>query len=117
MFENFMKSRNIKEVLEGLVEQRVTLVLVSGQRLTVEVDAVVDDLLVASIDGKILFIDIECICVVLTCCEEVLESLLRKRQVFRKIEKTTCVPKSKIKFESRSREHEEEPIVYKDLYL
>ena len=86
MFKNFTGIKNIKEVLEGLVEQRVTIILVSGQKLTVEVDAVIDHLLVASIDGKILFIDIECICVVVTCCEEVLELLLNRKQRPRKME-------------------------------
>lgn len=80
MIKDFMGSKCIKEVLEGLVEQKVTIILESGQKLTVEIAAVIDNLLVASVDGKILFIDIECICVVITCCEEVLESLLNKRK-------------------------------------
>lgn len=68
----------IKAVLKASVESRVTIVLVSCQRLVVEVDAVVDDLLIASIDNRILFIDINCICVVINSCEEVLEFLLSK---------------------------------------
>lgn len=86
MNKSFTNLGNIKEVLESLIEQRVTLILVSGQRLTVEVDAVIDGLLVASIDGKILFISIECICVVITCCEEILESLLNRKHRVRKVE-------------------------------
>lgn len=76
MSKNFGDFKNIKEVLRSLIEQRVTLVLESGQKLTVEIDAVVDDLLVASVNGKILFVNIECICVVVTCCEEALEAFL-----------------------------------------
>jgi hypothetical protein len=110
MFRNFMELRNLKEVLEGLVEQKVTIILVSGQRLTVEVDAVVDNLLVASIDGKILFIDIECICVVVTCCEEVLESLFDRKRSRRRMEEEEdrCGLKGKEFFGNVSREHEEE---------
>jgi hypothetical protein len=109
MFRNFMQSKNLKEVLEGLVETRVTIILVSRQKLTVEVDAVIDHLLVASIDGKILFIDIECICVVVTCCEEALESLLnRKRSRRRFEEEDRCGLKGKDFFDNVSREHEEE---------
>jgi hypothetical protein len=73
------KIDGIKDVLRSSIESRVTLVLCSCQKLTVEVDAVVDNLLVASIGNRILFIDIECICAVITCCEEVLEFLLNKQ--------------------------------------
>jgi hypothetical protein len=78
MRKNFTDFDSIKDVLKASIEQKVTIILISGQKLTVEVEAVIDNLLVASIDGKILFIDIECICVVITCCEEILESLLGK---------------------------------------
>lgn len=67
---------SIKEVLQALIETQVCIVLVSGQKLNVEVDAVIDNLLVGSCGNRIVFIDIECICVVLTCCEEILEFVL-----------------------------------------
>lgn len=70
----------IKDVLKSSIGSCVTIVLVRGQKLTVEVDAVVDDLLVAAMGNKVLFINIECICVVITCCEEVLEFLLNKEK-------------------------------------
>lgn len=80
MFRSFMKFKKLKDTLESLVEQRVIIILERGQRLIVEVDAVADNLLVTSVDGRIFFIDIECICAVVTCCEEVLESLLTEER-------------------------------------
>lgn len=106
MFRTFKDIDSIKDALEALIEQRVTIILISGQRLTVEVDAVVDNLLVASIGNKILFIDIECICVVVTCCEEILESLLNRKRTIRRTEKgTKCRLRKKTFFESGSRRH------------
>lgn len=86
MESNKERSNGIRDVLKSSIESRVTIVLERGQRLTVEVDAVVDDLLVASVGNRILFINIECICVVITCCEEVLEFLLNKDGVNRREE-------------------------------
>jgi hypothetical protein len=71
--------KSIKDVLRALIENQATIILVSGEKLTVEVEAVIDNLLVASIGNRIIFIDIECICVVVTCCEEILEFLLNRK--------------------------------------
>lgn len=118
MLRNFMEAKNIKEVLKGLIETRVTIILVSRQRLTVEVDAVIDDLLVASIDGKIFFIDIECICVVVTCCEEVLESLLNRRRFPKNFEeKDECKIKGNLFSKDGSREREEESLSHQEFDL
>jgi hypothetical protein len=76
MSRSFNNLKNIKEVLQSLIETQACIVLVSGQKLNVEVDAVVDNLLVASVGNRIIFIDIECICAVITCCEEILEFVL-----------------------------------------
>lgn len=84
------KFHDIKEVLQALIDQDATIILVSGQRLNVEVEAVVDNLLVASIGNRILFIDIECICVVVTCCEEILEFLLQKNKFHEKLREEPC---------------------------
>lgn len=86
MSKTFGNFKNLKDVLRGLIEQHVTIILISGQRLNVEVDAIVDNLLVASIGNRILFIDIECICVVVSCCEEILEFVLTNMRRERKTE-------------------------------
>lgn len=77
---------SIKELLELLVEEDVTIILKSGETECVEVEAVVGNLLVASIEehrekhhcgDRLKFIDICCICAVIVECEDVLENILR----------------------------------------
>ena len=96
MSRSFKNFNNLKDVLKGLIEQQVTIILVSGQKLTVEVDAVVDNLLVASVGNRLVFIDIECICVVITCCEKILEFVLNNMRGHEKNHEKEC-----------SREHED----------
>lgn len=67
----------IKGLLELLIEDKVTIILKSGEQETVEVEAVVGNLLVASLNcGKVKFIDIDCICAIIVRCEEILEAIL-----------------------------------------
>lgn len=73
---------SIKELLELLIEEEVTIVLESGETEEVEVEAVVGNLLVATIEGQcddecFKFIDIDCICAVIVECEDILENILR----------------------------------------
>jgi hypothetical protein len=70
--------RGIKEVLERLIGRRVIIVLEHGRRLFVRIEAVRDGLLIAACDCKVIFIDIECICAVITECPEVLRVFLRE---------------------------------------
>ncbi|HCT64186.1 MAG TPA: hypothetical protein DIC60_02750 [Lachnospiraceae bacterium] len=73
---------SIKELLELLIEEEVTIVLKSGETECVEIEAVVGNLLVATIEGhkcgeRFKFIDICCICAVIVECEDILENILR----------------------------------------
>lgn len=67
----------IKGLLELLIEDEITIILESGEQETIEVEAVVGNLLVASLNHcKTKFIDIDCICAVKVECEEILEAIL-----------------------------------------
>lgn len=68
----------IRELLKRLVEQCVTIILDAEEEPeTVEVEAVVGDLLVAeTVDHKFKFVDIRCICAVIVDREELIEGLL-----------------------------------------
>lgn len=75
---------SIKELLELLIEEEVTIILESGETEEVEVEAVVGNLLVATIEDNcdhddecFKFIDIDCICAVIVECEDILENILR----------------------------------------
>lgn len=68
----------IKETLEALIGRRVIIVLESGERLFVQIEAVRDNLLIAACRCKIIFIDIDCICAVIAECPEVLRTFLRE---------------------------------------
>ncbi|TYQ16210.1 UNVERIFIED_CONTAM: hypothetical protein Cloal_2732 [Acetivibrio alkalicellulosi] len=68
---------NIRELLKLLKGERVVIVLRSGQKQALVVEAVIGDLLVASLDKGILkFVDIDCICEVLAECGDVLGNIL-----------------------------------------
>lgn len=104
MGRSYGNFRNISEVLQGLLGTEVTIILVSGQKICGCVDAVLCEqkpgksadgllneqnscgfsspmqeecnLLVMSACNRVIFVDINCICVVCTCCEDVLEFAL-----------------------------------------
>lgn len=71
----------IRELLKRLVEKCVTIILDAEEEPeTVEVEAVVGDLLVAeTVDHKFKFVDIRCICAVIVDREELIEGLLDTR--------------------------------------
>ena len=52
---------DIKDILKLLIEEKVVIVLRSGIREKVEVEAVIGDLLIAEEDGFIKFVDIDSI--------------------------------------------------------
>lgn len=68
----------IKETLENLIGRRVGIILESGERLFVRIEAVRDNQVIAACDCKVIFIDIECICAVIAECPEVLRTILRE---------------------------------------
>lgn len=69
----------IRDLLSLLIEQKVKIILKSGEEEKIEIEAVVGDLVVASIcdEDKIKFIDVHCICAVIVECEDILENILR----------------------------------------
>lgn len=79
MYYNVLENDNceefpdsIKKLLKLLKGEKVVIVLRSGQKQTVVVDAVVGDLLMVSVNKCIIkFIDIHCICEVLAERENV----------------------------------------------
>ncbi|SEF71637.1 hypothetical protein SAMN05660865_00836 [Caloramator fervidus] len=71
--------RCIKEVLEELKGKEVIIVLKGCCEECVKILAVCDKILVAAIPGKcypIKFIDIDCICEVITDCKTVVKAFL-----------------------------------------
>lgn len=75
---------NIKELLEALRGQCVTLILASGEREPhVRIEAVIGNLLLVKLPGqccsRFKFVDIECICAVITNCEEILNTIFREK--------------------------------------
>ncbi len=68
---------SITNLLNLLVGKKVTIVLQSGEREVVVVDAVSGSILVARQERCCFkFVNIACICEVLVECDEILESLL-----------------------------------------
>ncbi|NLM36525.1 MAG: hypothetical protein GX202_00165 [Firmicutes bacterium] len=63
---------NICDVLERLKGEKVLLLLDSGDREWVKVLAVIDEVLVATLDRKIIFVDCDCICAVIADCLNVI---------------------------------------------
>lgn len=75
--EKYYGSLNSKaKVLEALINQRVTLILTNGLRIEATVNSVNDSILFTSARNKFMIINIECISVISTCCEEMMESVL-----------------------------------------
>ena len=72
--------RGIKETLENLIGRRVVIVLESGERLFVVIEAVRDNLVIAACDCRVIFINIDCICAVIAKCPEVLRTFLREER-------------------------------------
>lgn len=72
--------RGIKETLENLIGRRVCIILESGERLLVVIEAVRDNLVIAACGCKVIFINIDCICAVITECPEVLRTFLREER-------------------------------------
>ena len=60
------------DVLRRLKGERVLLLLESGDREWVKVVAVVDEVLVATLDKKFIFVDCDCICAVIADCLDVI---------------------------------------------
>lgn len=79
----------IRELLRRLVEKCVTIIIDAEEGPeTVEVEAVVGDLLVAETEcHKLKFVDIRCICAVIVDREELIEGLLDTRFREKKDEK------------------------------
>jgi len=59
-------------VLKRLKGERVLLLLNSGDREWVKVVAVIDGVLVATIDRKFIFVECDCICAVIADCLDVI---------------------------------------------
>lgn len=66
---------NIKDVLKTLVDEDAVIVLKSGKCEDVEILGVRGDLLVASPNGDIKFVDIDCICEVIADPEDFVKGL------------------------------------------
>lgn len=62
----------ICDVLKRLKGERVLLLLESGDREWVKVVAVIDRILVATLDRKFIFVDCNCICAVIADCLDVI---------------------------------------------
>lgn len=69
---------NIRELLKGLIDEEVIIVLKSGKYEEVEVLAVERNSLIARYNGKIKFVDIDCICEVLADPEDFIEAIFDK---------------------------------------
>lgn len=72
--------RGIKETLENLIGKRVVIILDSGERLFVVIEAVRDNLVIAACGCRVIFINIDCICAVIAECPEVLRTFLREER-------------------------------------
>lgn len=59
-------------MLKRLKGERVLLLLESGDREWVKVVAVLDGVLVATLDKKFIFVDCNCICAVIADCLDVI---------------------------------------------
>lgn len=83
-FDRTFSPNNIRELLELLKGEVVTLILESGEReRCVRIEAIMGNLLLVKLPGdcgsRFKFVDIECICAVITNCEEVLNTIFRER--------------------------------------
>ena len=64
--------KELCDLLRRLKGERVLLILESGDRECVKVVAVIDEVLVATLDRKFIFVDCDCICAVIADCLDVL---------------------------------------------
>ena len=64
--------KDLCDLLRRLKGERVLLILESGDREWVKVVAVLDEVLVASLDRKFIFVGCDCICAVIADCLDVL---------------------------------------------
>ncbi|HBR34947.1 MAG TPA: hypothetical protein DD734_09950 [Firmicutes bacterium] len=64
--------KELCDILRRLKGERVLLILESGDRECVKVVAVIDEVLVATLDRKFIFVDCDCICAVIADCLDVL---------------------------------------------
>ena len=64
--------KELCDILRRLKGERVLLILESGDREWVKVVAVLDEVLVATLDRKFIFVDCNCICAVIADCLDVL---------------------------------------------
>ena len=74
--------KNIRELLVLLTESgedvKVTIILDGEDEETVEIEAVVGNMLVSTINGGCFkFVDIDCICAVIVPCEAIVENIFR----------------------------------------
>lgn len=74
---NCVLPTSIRDILKSLVDEDVTIVLKSGKCEDVEILGVRGNLLIASPNGDIKFVDIDCICEVIADPEDVLEGLFQ----------------------------------------
>lgn len=72
--------RGIRRILRALIGRRVVIILESGERLFVVIEAVRDNLVIAACGCRVIFINIDCICAVITECPEVLRTFLREER-------------------------------------
>lgn len=71
---------SIRDVLLASIGNRVTIILSSGRILRVVVEAVVDNLLIASSDDRIITININRIDAVVALCRQLFEAVLDRRR-------------------------------------
>jgi hypothetical protein len=64
--------KELCDLLRRLKGERVLLILESGDREWVKVVAVIDEVLVATLDRKFIFVDCDCICAVIADCLDLL---------------------------------------------
>ncbi len=76
---NVVLPRNIKDILKSLIDEDVIIVLKSGKCEEVTILGVEGNLLIASPNGDIKFVDIDCICEVIADPADVIEGLFKER--------------------------------------
>lgn len=70
---------SIRDVLLASIGNRVTIILSSGRILRVVVEAVVDNLLIASANDRIITVNINRIDAVITCCRQLFAAIIDRR--------------------------------------
>ena len=74
---------NIRELLELLRGEVVTIILESGEReRCVRIEAVIGNLVLVKLPGqcgsRFKFVDIECICAIIVECEDIVDNLIQR---------------------------------------